>query len=32
METPQAPTCAIGVGLDVLQNALDVLRLGEVHA
>lgn len=25
------PTCAVGVGLDVLQDTLDVLRLGQVH-
>lgn len=28
---PKAPTCAVGVGLDVLQDTLDVLRLGQVH-
>lgn len=28
---PRAPTCAVGVGLDVLQDALDVFRLGQVH-
>lgn len=26
-----APTCAVGVGLDMLQDALDVLCLGQVH-
>lgn len=32
MGVPKAPpTCAVGVGLDVLQDPLDVVCLGQVH-